>query len=183
MGGVTPANGGQAEPTEGEAFNSSALEGRLTDTVTSVGSTHTKILFHILFGTKNRASLLTEVIRPRLFAFMGGIIRKQRGILHQVGGTSDHVHLLIGWRADETIATLMRELKARSSRWIHETFPAMREFHWQDGYTAFSVSQSQMERVRQYIAEQRKHHRSRDFRRELTELLRAHGVEFDERYL
>jgi len=95
----------------------------------------------------------------------------------------DHVHLLFQWRTDESLATLMRKLKAHSSRWAHETLPAFSEFAWQEGYGAFSVSSSQTDVVKHYIANQPAHHRGRTFQEEFLQLLRVHGIEFDERYI
>jgi len=77
----------------------------------------------------------------------------------------------------------MRTVKARSSKWVHETYPALHEFAWQEGYSVFTVSKSQEEAVKTYIAGQREHHKTRDFMAELLKLLQAHGVEFDERYV
>jgi len=108
-----------------------------------MGSTHTAILFHIVFSTHGRSPWLTEEIRPRLLDYLGGAVRNRGGVLLAAGGVEDHVHLLISWRADETVSVLMREIKSRSSRWIHETFPQHADFRWQEGYAAFSVSQSQ----------------------------------------
>ena len=77
----------------------------------------------------------------------------------------------------------MRTVKARSSKWVHDTFPALAAFAWQEGYSVFSVSKSQEPAVKKYIAAQAEHHRKEDFKSELLRLLRAHGVEFDERYV
>jgi hypothetical protein len=77
----------------------------------------------------------------------------------------------------------MRTVKARSSRWVHETFPHLEAFAWQEGYAAFSVSKSQEDAVKKYVATQHQHHKKEDFKSELLRLLRAHGVEFDDRYV
>ncbi|MCC7316118.1 MAG: transposase, partial [Planctomycetes bacterium] len=105
------------------------------------------------------------------------------GTLLDVGGMEDHVHLYLRWRPDESISNLMRVVKARSSKWVHETIPRLAAFAWQEGYSAFSVSKSQEDVVKKYIANQAEHHRREDFRSELLRLLRAHGIEFDERYV
>lgn len=77
----------------------------------------------------------------------------------------------------------MRTVKARSSKWVHDTFPALREFAWQVGYSVFSVSKSQEEAVKKYIAGHAEHHQKEDFKSELLRVLRAHGIEFDEKYV
>jgi len=145
--------------------------------------TYTRLLYHILFSTKRRANLIAADLQPRLYDYLGGIIRNERGVAHEIGGVADHVHLLIQWRTDEALSTLMRRLKANSSRWVHAEFPTMTAFAWQEGYTAFTVSPSQFETVRMYIHNQATHHRRHGFNEELIALLDAHGIEYDERYL
>jgi REP element-mobilizing transposase RayT len=139
--------------------------------------------FHLIFSTKHREPWLTPDIRPRVHDYLGGIIRSERGKVLEIGGVADHVHILFGWRTDESLATLARNLKANSSRWIHETFPALRQFAWQEGYSILTVSQSQVGKVRDYIQRQEEHHRTRPFRDELLEFLRSHEVEFDEKHI
>ena len=145
--------------------------------------TYTQILLHVIFSTKHRHPWIQPDIADRLYDYMGGIIRKERGTLYEIGGVEDHVHLYLRWRPDETISNLMRNVKAGSSLWVHQTFPALGDFAWQEGYGAFSVSKSQEEAVRNYIRDQREHHKTEDFKSELLRFLRLHGVEFDERYV
>ena len=80
--------------------------------------TYSRLLYHVVFSTKGRANLITEALQPRLFDYMGGIIRDERGVALAIGGMPDHVHLLIRWRTDEALSTLMRNLKSHSSRWV-----------------------------------------------------------------
>jgi REP element-mobilizing transposase RayT len=145
--------------------------------------TYTKLLYHVVFSTKHRARLITVELQPRLHEYLGGIVRGEKGMAIRIGGTADHVHLLIRWRTDESLATLMRNVKSHSSLWVHQTFPQMQEFRWQEGYGAFTVSQSQAEAVDRYIQNQVQHHRERSFEEEFIELLKVHGIEYDERYL
>jgi hypothetical protein len=114
---------------------------------------------------------------------LGGIIRAEKGVLYDIGGVEDHVHLYLRWRPDESVSDLMRTVKARSSKWIHDAFPDLGAFAWQEGYSVFAVSKSQEEAVKKYIAAQHEHHKNEDFKSELLKLLRAHGVEFDEKYV
>lgn len=104
-------------------------------------------------------------------------------MLYDIGGIEDHIHLYFRWRTDGAISDLMRAVKANSTKWIHEKFPALRQFAWQEGYAVFSVSKSQEVAVKKYIANQQEHHRRIDFKAELLKLLRAHEIEFDERYV
>lgn len=104
-------------------------------------------------------------------------------MLYDIGGVEDHVHMYLRWRPDGAVSDLMRTVKARSSMWIHETYPNLTPFAWQEGYSAFTVSKSQEEAVRRYISRQADHHKHEDFKSELLRILRAHGVEFDEKYV
>ena len=145
--------------------------------------TYSQILLHVVFSTKNRARWLDTAVTERLYPYMGGIVRAEKGVLFEIGGVEDHVHLYLRWRADRAVSDLMRTVKARSSKWLHETFPRLAAFAWQEGYSAFSVSKSQEEAVKRYVAGQVDHHKKADFQSELLRLLRAHGIEFDERYV
>ncbi|MFG0241494.1 MAG: IS200/IS605 family transposase [Phycisphaerales bacterium JB054] len=145
--------------------------------------TYSQILLHAVFSTKGREPWITEVVAKDLYPYIGGIVRGQGGVLYAVGGVSDHVHLYLRWRTDRPISDLMRELKACSSRWVHQTYPTLRSFAWQEGYSVFTVSKSQERVVKRYIATQAEHHREEDFGSELKRLLRAHGIEFEERYV
>ena len=145
--------------------------------------TYSQLLLHVVYSTKGRAPWITPDVAERLYAYIGGIVRAERGVLCDIGGVEDHVHLYVRWRPDGSISDLMRTVKARSSRWVHETYPSLASFAWQEGYSVFSVSKSQEEAVKRYIAGQAEHHSKEDFTSELLRILRAHGVEFDERYV
>ena len=145
--------------------------------------TYSQILLHIVFSTKHRERWIKPEIAERLYPYVGGIVRAEKGVLYDIGGIEDHVHMYLRWRTDESVSNLMRTVKARSSKWVHDTFSTLRPFAWQEGYSVFSVSKSQEEAVKKYIAVQAAHHKKEDFRSELLRMLRAHGVEFDERYV
>jgi REP element-mobilizing transposase RayT len=145
--------------------------------------TYSQILLHIIFSTKHREPWITPEIAERLYPYIGGIVRSEKGVLYDIGGVEDHVHMYLRWRTDASISDLMRTVKARSSKWVHETFPALEAFAWQEGYSVFSVSKSQEEAVKKYIAGQAEHHRKEDFKTELLRSLRMHGIEFDEKYV
>ncbi|HTS13602.1 MAG TPA: transposase [Candidatus Limnocylindrales bacterium] len=143
---------------------------------------YTNILVHALFGTKDRGPWLAREWRPDLFSYMAGILKRLGAGPLTVGGVADHAHLLFVLPSELTIADAMEKVKANSSRWIHERSPSLRDFGWQTGYTAFSVSQSNVERVRHYIATQEAHHRKLTYREEVMALLRKHGIEPDPRF-
>jgi REP element-mobilizing transposase RayT len=145
--------------------------------------TYSQLLLHIVFATKARAPWITPDVAERLYPYIGGIVRAERGVLYDIGGIEDHVHLYLRWRPDGPTSDLMRTVKARSSKWLHEEFPALRDFAWQEGYSVFSVSKSQEDAVKKYIAGQAEHHKKEDFKSELLRILHAYGVEFDEKYI
>jgi putative transposase len=145
--------------------------------------TYSQLLLHAVFSTKHREPWLSSDVAPRLYSYMGGIVRAQRGVLYEISGIEDHVHMYIRWRPDGSISDLLRDVKASSSGWVHDTFPSLREFAWQQGYSVFSVSLSQDAAVKNYIIGQAEHHKKEDFKSELLRLLRAHAIEFDERYV
>ncbi|MCC6661418.1 MAG: IS200/IS605 family transposase [Phycisphaerales bacterium] len=145
--------------------------------------TYSRILLHIVFSTKHREPWITADIAERLYPYMGGIVRAEKGVLYDIGGIEDHVHVYLRWRPDESVSGLMRTIKARSSKWLHDEFPSLRGFAWQEGYAVFSVSKSQEEAVKKYIAGQHEHHKKEDFKSELLRMLRLHEIEFDEKYV
>lgn len=138
---------------------------------------------HIIFGTKNREPLIVGELATRIYEYIGGICRESGNVLLAAGGMPDHVHLLISLDRQMSVADLVRTIKTNSSKWIHETFANQRGFAWQNGYGAFSVSLSNVEAVKQYIANQAEHHRTKSFQEEYVEFLNRHGLKFDERYL
>jgi REP element-mobilizing transposase RayT len=145
--------------------------------------TFSKILLHVVFSTKRRQPWIASEIAENLYPYIGGIIRAEKGVLHSIGGIEDHVHLYLRWRPDASISDLMRTVKARSSKWIHETFPALENFAWQEGYGVFSVSKSQENAVKEYIAGQGEHHKKQDFKAEFLRLLHAHEIDYEEKYV
>lgn len=145
-------------------------------------STHSTLIFHVVFSTKDREVFFPLDFRPRLHAYLGGIVRNSGGIAYAVGGTGDHVHLLIGLKPTDVIPDLIRVLKAESSKWIKGELNRT-AFAWQDGYGVFSVSASGLEAVRKYVLGQDEHHRTRTFQEEYVAMLEKSGAAYDERYL
>ncbi len=118
-----------------------------------------------------------------MYSYIGGIIRGEGGTLLEIGGMSDHVHLLTKLKPTKSVSELLNRIKAKASKWVNEEKVTMRKFGWQDGYAAFSVSESQIASVRRYIRDQEKHHRRQSFQEEFRALLEKHGIDFEERYL
>src|SRR5262245_8242039 len=148
-----------------------------------MGHSYTNLLYHIVFSTKERHPWLNIEISARLYDYLGGAIRGEGGTSISVNGCPDHIHILAKLKQDKAVSDVLRAVKANSFGWIHRTFNALRGFAWQSGYGAFSVSQSQSEKVKQYIANQPEHHQRVSFKEEFIALLEAHGIEYDEKYL
>ncbi len=144
---------------------------------------YTNLIYHIVFSVKDRRPLITDIYQSRLYDYIGGAIRAQGGISLGVNGTEDHVHLLAKLRPDKSLSDVLRDLKANASGWMHNVFPDLKDFTWQRGYGAFTVSQSNINQLQGYIARQKEHHRKQSFRDEFIEFLKLNGIEFDERYL
>jgi REP element-mobilizing transposase RayT len=144
---------------------------------------YVSLQYHIVLSTKDRQPFLSPEIRPRLYAYLGGILRSEGGVLAVAGGVADHVHLLGSISKRQAISDALRVLKANSTGWIHATFPALAQFSWQSGYSAFSIGRTEIEAVTRYIRNQEEHHKSVTFKEELLDLLRRYGIEYDERYL
>ena len=145
--------------------------------------TYSQLLLHIVTSTKGRHPWIKADVAERLYPYMGGIVRAERGVLYAIGGVEDHVHLYLRWRPDGSVSDLMRTVKSRSSKWLHDTYPQLAAFSWQEGYSVFSVSKSQEDAVKAYIARQAEHHAKEDCKSELMRLLRAHAIDVDERYV
>lgn len=130
--------------------------------------TYTNLLTHIIFSTKDRAPLIDADLRPKLFSYMGGIIREMRGTALIINGAKDHIHLLVGLPPIISMSEAMRVLKTNSSKWVHEMSSMRQTFGWQSGYGAFSVSQSNALAISEYILHQEEHHRRVSFQEEFV---------------
>lgn len=145
--------------------------------------TYAKIFIHCVFSTKNHHKTITEDLRERLWSYMGGIARKNNISVLAIGGIEDHIHLFLSFPPSISVSEALKRIKGGSSSWVHATFPAHREFGWQEGFGAFSVSPSRVKATLDYIKGQREHHRKRTFKEEYLELLKKYGIEYDERYV
>ena len=142
-----------------------------------------KNIVHLIFSTKNREPLLTAQIRPDLHSYIGGILREWDSPAILMNSVADHVHILFCLSKNHPLKKVVEEIKKGSSKWIKTKSKRYSDFHWQNGYGAFSVSESNCPRVKTYIANQEAHHRIRTFQDEFRAFLRRHRVEFDERYV
>ena len=149
---------------------------------TEMAHTYTDLLVHVLFSTDKRQPFLDQELRPRLFPYMGGILKRLGSVPMMINGVDDHVHLLLVLPPTLCLADVIEKLKANSSKWIHESFPRMRRFAWQSGYTAFSVSPSNRERVLDYISRQEEHHWKRSYQQEVLVFLKKSRIGVDPRW-
>jgi putative transposase len=140
------------------------------------------VLVHLVFSTKNREPLIRGPVESELHAYGTAVLKNAGCPAQAMNGTADHVHVLFNLSRVTTIAGVVEELKTSTSKWIKTKSPELRDFHWQSGYGAFSVSPSNAEVVIHYIERQKDHHRGQSFQDELRSLLRKHGISIDERY-
>jgi REP element-mobilizing transposase RayT len=145
-------------------------------------STYSRLLVHLVFSTKERRPWIADDLRSDLHAYLGGIARNIDTTPLAVGGVADHVHVLVAMPTRLSVADAVRTLKSNSTGWVHEKWPG-RLFQWQNGYGAFSVSESNKDAVARYIENQEEHHRKRTFQEEFLDLLQRHGIEYDPRYV
>ena len=142
------------------------------------------VYIHITFSTKNRMPLLSNKdISERLYSFLGGICREFKCNPIQVGGYKDHIHILCLLGRETTQSKLLENLKKRSSAWIKDLGNNYQNFYWQEGYGAFSVNPTEIDKVIAYIKNQEEHHRKYTFQDEYRAFLRKYDIEYDERYM
>lgn len=142
---------------------------------------YTNLNYHIVFSTKEHRPFLDDSETERLLEYIGGITGNMKATLLLAGGTSDHIHLAVRLHPELSIIEFVRTIKTNSSKWVHETFS--NTFSWQEGYSAFSVSQSIIGKVIDYIRNQKEHHKTLTFKDELMAMLKKHDIEYDEKYL
>jgi REP element-mobilizing transposase RayT len=142
---------------------------------------YTHLVYHIVFGTKDRAPLIAAEWEHDLYRNLAATVANHRGVLIEINGTADHVHMLVRLLPATAVADFLRELKSVSSKWVRRNHEP--EFTWQRRYGAFSVSESDQSELRDYIRDQKRHHTRRSFGSEYKSILRSHSIEFDERFL
>jgi putative transposase len=148
-----------------------------------MANSYTSTYIHYVFSTKNRELTIDNELKTRLHAYLGGIAKEVKMNPIAIGGTANHVHVLVFMPSVMSLSKGIQLLKANSSRWVHEEFPRKSYFSWQVGYSGFSVSPKQIQNVSNYINNQEEHHRIRTFEEEYLSFLRDSGIEFDEKYV
>jgi putative transposase len=142
-----------------------------------------KVAIQIVFSTKNRENFIDETIENELFAYLGGMCKVFECVPITVGGYQNHVHILCYISRKIAIMKLDEEVKRSSSKWMKEKGEQYKNFYWQLGYGAFSVDASNMEKVIEYIKNQKEHHSKKDFKTEYLQLLKKYNIEYDEKYI
>ncbi len=127
--------------------------------------------------------MITPEIQPRLYDYIGGIVREQKGVMLEIGGIANHIHLLAKLSPTVAVSDVLRLIKSNSSKWVNEEFHPKYPFAWQRGFGAFSVSLSSVPDVTTYIQHQVEHHQQRTFEDEYRSILKRHGIDFEEKYL
>jgi REP element-mobilizing transposase RayT len=138
---------------------------------------------HVIFSTKNRENLIDIELQRRLWPFLGGIAKQNNMVAYAIGGVENHVHILLSIPATITVSKAMQLIKAGSSKWIRDTYPEKASFTWQTGYSAYSVSKSNRDKVIHYINTQEEHHRIMTFEKEYIGYLNNSGLPYEEKYV
>jgi REP element-mobilizing transposase RayT len=142
-----------------------------------------KVVLHIIFSTKDREPWLDRAVRPRMHAYIATVCRDLDAEALRIGGIADHIHVITTLPRTISQADMVETMKKTSSKWIKGLNSRYGGFYWQRGYGAFSVSPDEVGSVIDYVQNQEEHHRTRSFQEEYREVLRKHGVKFDERYV
>ena len=142
-----------------------------------------QIMLHLIFSTKDREPIIPNELQDELYRYLASACNAHGSHAYRVGGTADHVHIACTLSRTVTVSKLLEEVKKSSSKWIKERDRRCAGFAWQGGYGAFSLGQSQLETVIQYIDRQKEHHAKKTFKEEFIEFLRKYKVDYDERYV
>ena len=140
------------------------------------------LYYHIIFSTKNKNTYMNDVQLEEMYKYMSGVIKSIKAKLFLINGPSDHVHIALSMNPDVSISDSVRAIKANTSRWIHQRFEGFHDFAWQEGYSAFSVSKSNIQSVVNYIQNQREHHKAITFEEELKSFLEKHNIDYNPKY-
>jgi REP element-mobilizing transposase RayT len=146
-------------------------------------STFTQLLYHIVYSTKNREQTLSHGNRTRLYEYIWGILKNKKCHPYRINGIEDHIHIATHIHASIPLADLVKDIKLASSSMIKESSLFGHFQGWQDGYAGFTCSYRDNDKLIEYIKNQEEHHKIISFKEELMELLKEHGIEFEEKYL
>ena len=142
-----------------------------------MGSSWTQLYYHIVFSTKGREPIILPAIESKVHAFIAGVVKQLGAEPYAVNGMSDHVYLLVRAPADLALATLVRDCKCRVTRMVHQNMPQVGDFMWQEGYGGFTVSRAIVPTVKEYVQNQKQHHRVMSFDDELRMIMKKIGMD------
>lgn len=148
-----------------------------------MANTYTQLYFHIVFAVKGRQNHISTKWKDELYKYITGIISKKNQKLLIINGMSDHIHILISTRPDSNLSDLVRDIKANSSKWINEKKITSGKFEWQTGFGAFTLGQSQLPKIVNYIKNQEEHHKIQSFKEEYISFLQAYEIDFKQQYI
>lgn len=148
-----------------------------------MANTYNQIYIHLVFAVKYRDAVIDKSWRQELYQYMIGLIENRKHKVYAIGGTSDHIHILVSLSPKQAISELVLEIKRASSLWIKEKQFVRCQFAWQEGFGAFSYGKSQVDHVVKYIQNQEVHHAKRSFKDEYISFLKLFGIEYDEKYV
>jgi REP element-mobilizing transposase RayT len=148
-----------------------------------MANTYTQLYIHLVFAVKGRSNLIFPELRNNLYKYITGIINNKKQKLMAINGIPDHIHILISLKPDCAISDLLRDIKCNSTNWINDNRYVSGKFEWQLGFAAFSVSQSQVDSVVNYILTQEEHHKKKTFREEYIDFLNEYQIDFKQEYI
>ena len=148
-----------------------------------MANTFTQIHIHAVFAVQNRASLINKSWQDRLYKYIIATIQKHGHKVLSIGGMTDHIHILFGFRPTQALSALIQEVKRDSSEWINKEKLVSGRYSWQEGYGAFSYSKSHVSQVANYIENQERHHKRKSFIEEYKKILKDFDLDYDERYI
>lgn len=146
-------------------------------------STYTQILYQIVFSTKNREHTLVREKQKEIYQYIWGILKNKNCHLYQIGGITDHIHILTHLHPSIALSSLIKDIKLSSNEYIKKQNLLTDFKGWQEGYGAFTYSIKDKNTLINYIKNQEEHHKDKSFKEEFIELLNEHGIEFEEKYL
>ncbi|WP_026707903.1 IS200/IS605 family transposase [Flavobacterium frigidarium] len=148
-----------------------------------MANTYTQLYIHIVFAVKGRQNLISKIWKNELYKYITGIVINEGQKLIAINGMPDHIHILVGSKANKALSDLVRDIKANSSRFINEKKWINGKFEWQTGFGAFSYSYSQLTNVINYIQNQEEHHKKKTFKEEYVDFLKAFDIDYNNQYL
>jgi len=145
--------------------------------------TYSNLNFHVVFSTKNRDAIIVSELEEELYRYIAGIVKGEGANLLKIGGTENHVHIVVRLKPTYSIPDILKHIKANSSKWINDRQKIHGRFSWQAGYGIFSISESQLPHTIEYVGNQKQHHQRISFKEEFVGFLEKNGIQYDKKYL